>query len=77
MTIRLPYETRAGNLSEGDTFAQLIEYLRLAQEAAATIGHYKKANDDNLRGQGFLAIAEMLGQVCVSVTDLATRGLRQ
>ena len=77
MTIRLPYETRAGTFSEGETFAQLIEYLRLAQEAAAVIGHHKKANDAELIGQGFLGIAEMLGRVCISVTDLATKGIRQ
>jgi len=76
MSIRLQYETAAGTLDEGATFAQLIEYLRLAQEAAATIGHYKKSQDDTLRGQGFLAIAEMLGMTCTKVTDLATRGLR-
>ncbi len=77
MAIKLPYDTEAGYFSEGATFAQLIEYLRLAQEAAAAIGHSKKANDDELRGQGFLAIAEMLGRVCMSVTDLATKGIRQ
>lgn len=77
MTIRLPYETEAGNFSEGSSFAQLIEYLRLAQESAAAIGHFKKANDDEFRGQGFLAVAEMLGKTCDHVTDLATRGLRQ
>jgi hypothetical protein len=77
MTIRLPIETRAGIFSEGETFARLIEHLKLAAEDAYLIGHYKKANDDELRGQGYLAVGQMLERVCVSVTDLATKGLRQ
>jgi hypothetical protein len=77
MTIRLPYETKAGIFSEAETYAQLIEYLKLSAECAYSIGHHKKANDNDLRGQGFLAIGQMLERVCVSVTDLATRGLRQ
>jgi hypothetical protein len=70
---RLRYETLAGNLSESDTFMQLIEHLRLAEEAAYIIGHYKKANDDLMVGQGFLAIGEMLKLTIHNVTKLATR----
>lgn len=77
MAIRLPHETKAGHFSEGETFAQLIEHLRLAQEAAAFIGHYKKANDEELVGQGWLGISQMLERTCKAVTDLATKGLRQ
>ncbi len=69
---RLPYETVAGNVSEADTFAQLLEYLRLAQEACYTIGHLKKSNDDEVTGQGFIAIGEMLKLTQRNVTKLAT-----
>ena len=72
MTNRLPYETIGGNLSEADTFAQLLEYLRLAEEASYSIGHLRKANDDNLTGQGFLAIGQMLRNVQRGVLSLAT-----
>lgn len=72
MPIRLPYETKAGHFSETETYLQLIEHLRLAQEAAAAIGHHSKANDDWTRGQGFLAVSEMLAKVCDTVTHLAT-----
>jgi hypothetical protein len=74
MAIRLPYETRGGTISEADTYMQLIEHLRLAAEAAYTLGHYKKANDDELVGQGFLGVGQMLDRTCKVVTDLATKG---
>lgn len=73
MTTRLPYETTAGQISEADTFAQLLEYLRLAEEAAYTIGHLRKANDDETCGQGFLAIGEMLKMTQVNVTKFVTK----
>lgn len=74
MTNRLPYETSGGMLSEQVTFGQLVEHLRLAAEAAYALGHYKKANDDNLIGQGFLAIGQLLERAVVQVTSLATKG---
>jgi hypothetical protein len=77
MVIKLPYETQAGYFSEAATYSQLIEYLRLAAEAAYTIGHYKKANDENLIGQGWLAVGQILEKVVMHVTDLATKGIRQ
>jgi hypothetical protein len=77
MTNRLPYETSAGNLSETVTYSQLIEHLRLASEAAYVLGHYKKANDDDLVGQGFLAIGQLLERAVTQVTNLATKGVRQ
>ena len=76
MTNRLPYETIAGNLSEAHTYAQLIEYLRMAEEACYVLGHYKKANDDKVVGQGFLAIGEMLRMTQNNITKLATGKLR-
>ena len=74
---RLTYQTTGGNFSEADTFAQLIEYLRLAEEASYAIGHHRKANDDKVTGQGFLAIGEMLKMTQVNITNLATGKLRK
>lgn len=73
---RLPYETRGGQISEADTFSQLLEHLRLAEEAAYTLGHLSKMQGDDLRGQGFLAIGEMFKLTIINVTNLATKSLR-
>jgi len=70
---RLKYETKAGQFSEGETYSQLVEYLRLASEAAYAIGHNSKANDDWTRGQGFLAVGQMLEKTTNMVTKLATQ----
>jgi predicted nucleotide-binding protein (sugar kinase/HSP70/actin superfamily) len=75
MTNRLPYSTTGGQVSESDTFAQMLEYLRMAEECAYTIGHLRKANDDELTGQGWLAVGEMLKLTQHSVTKLATGAL--
>ena len=72
MINRLPYETKGGNVSEADTFAQLLEYLRMAQEAAYTLGHLRKANDDEVTGQGFIAVGEMFKPIIKNITTLAT-----
>lgn len=71
---RLRYETEGGNLSEAVTYSQLVEHLRLAAEASYALGHYKKANDDELIGQGFLAIGQLLERTVVQITQLATKG---
>jgi len=63
-----------GSLSEGECFAQLIAYVRKAQEAAAMMGHLKKAQGDEHIGQGFLAISEMLKLTAHNVTKLVTKG---
>jgi hypothetical protein len=72
MANRLRYETTGGHVSESATFAQLTEYLRLAEEACYTIGHLNKANDDAVRGEGFLRTGKMLAKVREQVTMLAT-----
>jgi hypothetical protein len=77
MSIKLPYETKAGYFSEAATYSQAIEHLRLAAECMYAIGHHKKANDENLIGLGFLAVGQMLEKVVMHVTDLATKGIRQ
>lgn len=77
MANKLILETEAGNLSEATTYSQIIEHLRLASEACYTMGHYLKSNDDDLKGQGFLAIGQMLEKCVVTTTQLATKGIRQ
>lgn len=67
-------ETVGGNVSESITYSQLIEHLRLGAEAAYTLGHLRKANDDELTGTGFLAIGQLLERACDQVTKLATSG---
>jgi hypothetical protein len=73
---RLKYETTAGNLSEGDTYSQLIEHLRLAQEAAYMLGHFRTANDDRITGTAFQKIGDILGKACDNVTAVATSRTR-
>jgi hypothetical protein len=78
MAARLPYETQSGTFSRSATILQLIEHLRYAQEAAAIIGHDMKEDGDNVDGQWFLAISEMVGNVCTAVTKVtSSRGVRQ
>ena len=75
--IRLPYETKAGHFSEAETHLQILEYLRLLAEACYSIGHYKKANGDELIGQGYLAMGQLYEQNIRTMTDLATKGVWQ
>ena len=74
---RLPYETKGGAFSEGEAFAQLIEYLRLACEASYAIGHYNNSHDRTDRGAGFVQVGQMLEKVRENVTKFATRGRMQ
>lgn len=67
-------ETVGGNVSESITYSQLIEHLRLGAEAAYTLGHLRKANDDELTGTGFLGIGQLLERACDQVTKLAAAG---
>ncbi len=73
---RLKIESLGGQPSEGDTFAQLIEHLTLAEEACNTLGHLRRMQDDKVLGQGWLAIGEMLHMTRINCTNLATRKLR-
>lgn len=68
------YETIGGQASESVTISRLCEHLRLAAEACYVIGHLKKANNDELIGQGFLAIGQLLERMVRQVVDLATKG---
>lgn len=61
--------------TKGEKFAELIEYLRKAQEASAMLGHLH-ADESKLMSQGYLAISEMLKLTVHNVTKLATRGMQ-
>lgn len=63
--------------SESEVFSSLLTNLRLGEEAAYSIGHLFKAQDDLAYGQGFLAVGEMLKLTQINVTNIATRALRQ
>lgn len=71
------YETVAGQASESATFGVLLEHLRLGAECCYTIGHLRKANDDALVGQGWLAIGQLLERMVTQVTNLAMKGIHQ
>lgn len=58
--------------TSGEAFAKLIEYLRKAQEEAATIAHLERANDKTKRANGWLKISEALKRMVHVVTQLAT-----
>ena len=55
----------------GETFAKLLEHLRLAEEDAAMMGHLV-ADEDPLRQQGWYKVSEMLRLTVENVTKLAT-----
>ena len=57
----------------GDTFARLIEHLRLAQEAAALLGHLE-ADSDKVLSHGWLGVSEILKLTVGKVTEMATKG---
>ena len=73
---RLDYETKGGAISSAETYSQLIEYLRMAEEACYVLGHFYKSQDDWAKGQGFLAVGEMMRMTGINVTNLATRPIR-
>lgn len=70
------YETVGGQASEAVTYSRLTEHLRLAAEAAYVLGHLKKANDEELIGQGFLGIGQLLERTVTQVTQLAMKGAK-
>jgi len=65
--------TAGGPPSRGEVFSALTEYLRKAEECAASLAHLT-TDDDHLQAQGWLAIAQMFRNVNKVVIDLATKG---
>ena len=73
MAIRLPYETKAGEFSEAESFLQLMEHLKLAAEGLFAIGHFRKENGDLATGECFLVMGRSLEALAHTVTRTATR----
>lgn len=68
------WETKAGLPTMGLMYEQLIEHLRQAQENAAMCAHLIATEGslrDKLISKGWLAIAELLRQMELKVTELA------
>lgn len=61
--------------TKGETYAQLIEHLVKAQEAAAMMAHLHR-DDSRLMAQGWLAVSEMFKKTQYQITNLATKGLQ-
>lgn len=63
----------------GETYAKLIEHLRLAQEDAAMLSHLRSAEGDDkgrLIGKGWLTVSEALKLMLHKVTQLAAGRLQ-
>jgi soluble P-type ATPase len=60
--------------SRGEKFAELVEYLRKAAEAAAMIGHLTNDTDgpSRVQAKGWLAVCQLLEEMVKRVTRLAT-----
>lgn len=71
------YETKGGVPSIADTYAKVMDLFRQLEEQCYMLGHLHKANDNELVGQGFLAVGEMMKMSQVNVINLATGKLRR
>lgn len=58
MTNRLPYSTTAGQVSDRDTFQQLLEYLHLIEDDLRELGKLCKIRRVDLLGDQWIAIAD-------------------
>lgn len=58
--------------TESETFAQLLEHLRKAQEASAMLGHLC-ADNEPTRSHGWLGVSELISRMVGQVTKLAIR----
>jgi len=59
----------------GETYSQLMEHLRKAQEAAAMLAHLHKANDHHETSRRWLLVSENFQKMQYTLTQLATRSL--
>ena len=58
----------------GEEHAKLMEFLRKAQEAAATLSHLAHANSDRNKAMAWMAVSENFKKMQSIVTDIAIRG---
>jgi hypothetical protein len=73
---QLRWETAAGRPTAGLLFAQISEKLRELQDLTAMMGHIQKENGNELVGQGWLGVSEMMQMTLHSVVKLGKRGLQ-
>lgn len=57
--------------TQGEVFSQLLEYMRKAQEASATLSHLAGLNDDKRVAMGWFAISENFKHQIKVVTQIA------
>lgn len=60
--------------SHGETYMQLMEHLRLAQEASATLSHLANTEDGakaKALSKSWLVVSELFKHVQLKVTELA------
>lgn len=62
-------------VTEGEEFAKLIEWVRKAQESAATLAHLNKANGYHGKASQWLQVSENFKKINLVVTQVATSGL--
>lgn len=74
MSIRLPFETKAGDFSPAETYLQINEYFRLLQEACAALGHFNGLNGDHFTERSWLVLSEHMGKMAGVAQLLATKG---
>lgn len=73
------YETKGGLASHGETYAKLIENIRIAQESAYLLAHLTRAQGgsrDNAVADGWVAVGEMMKRLNYQVTELAKARLQ-
>jgi hypothetical protein len=81
MAERLRIPTTAGKASASDTFMQLIEHIRLAEECCYVLAHIA-TYDENAqmplsKQKMFMAMGEMFKMTATNVTNLATSKMRK
>jgi len=62
--------------TRGETYSKLMEYLRHAQEEAATMAHLSNANDERENAKAWLMVSENFKKMQHTLTILATKGLQ-
>ena len=68
---RLKYETKGGQVSQAHTYAQRLEYLRMAEECAYVLSHIAGMDGDEYRRDAWLKAGELYKRNQKLVTALA------
>ncbi len=73
------YETVGGQVTRGEAYAKLLEFLREAQDQALVLAHLhntESSDHDKASARGWLMIAEQLRRMQHVITDLARAGFQ-